>query len=115
MEHHQNKHAPMKECDTHGHEKSGHCDKPRKIYMKFCPISLGLALGLVYALNIFIMAWLETSAQAHGNAEVLRMSGVAFANGFVTAFVFGLIYNGFLCCWKCKSKCKKCGSRCCKC
>lgn len=126
MGHHENKHehthAKTSMHDAEHGSKCGKCGKHHKSYTKLCPLSLGIAAGLVNGLSILLFAWLGSSA--HMQAEAVRMMGVsgiwgavlsAFITGFLAALVFGLFYNSCLCCFKSRFKCGKCKSHCCKC
>ncbi len=130
MSHDENKHGNA--CDEEhmqGAEygnKCEKCDKHYKRYTRLCPLSLGIAAGLVNALSVLVFTWMSSAAPAtHAHAEVMRMIsasgmwGSAFAGlilGFVSAFVLALFYNTSLCYWKRRcSRCCKCGSHCCKC
>lgn len=87
---------------------------------RLCPISLGLALGIVSALWMAIFAW-TASYTGHGVAMVAQWGEIyqgyaatvkggwvgaawGFAEGFVTGLVLALVYDFVLCC--CKSLCK---------
>lgn len=125
MNHSENKHVhahARAQDGTAEHESKCGSGKHHRSYAKLCPLSLGIASGLVNGLSILILAWLGSNSHMH--AEVVRMMGISgvwggalfgFVAGFVGALIFAWIYNGCLCCWKCRSKCKKCGSHCCKC
>lgn len=123
MSHSDNEHAHMHGHELHEqHENKCGSGKHHRSYAKLCPLSLGIASGLVNGLSVLVLAWLGSNTHVHG--EMARIMGASstwggvlfgFIAGFVGAFIFAWIYNGCLCCWKCKSKCKKCGSHCCKC
>lgn len=86
----------------------------------FCPVTLGLALGLTVALlGLFCSAWAiwfgmpeflgDQAMKVADNWSDAGMRAVfGLVKGFVVGFVFALIYD-FICC--CKAKC--CGK--CKC
>lgn len=127
MSHDENKqgHA-CGEGHIQGGERENKNGKNYKNCTRLCPLSLGIAAGLVNALSVLVFTWLSSTAPTtHAHAEMMKvmsasgMWGSAFAGlilGFVSAFVFALFYNTSLCYWKRRcSRCCKCGSHCCKC
>lgn len=89
----------------------------------FCPVTVGLALGLTCALGVlFISIWAICCGLPAGlEGQMLRpvpgdwsaaavRAVWALIKGFIGGFVFAMIYN-FLCCLKSKC-CGKCN--CCK-
>lgn len=99
------------------------CDNGSKC-MKLCPISTGMALGLTYALSVFVwmgwVAWMGMPASMAGHMlppsdfmDALMMAGRCFVKGFAFGFVFALIYAFVSCC--CRKMCGKkgnCGTGC---
>jgi hypothetical protein len=97
------------------------CDKCSSGSKGFCPVTLGLAVGLTCALSIlFCTAWVMwfglpafmdgqmTMKIADNWSDAGMMAVWALLKGFVGGFVFAMIYNLINCC---KSKC--CGTKCC--
>jgi|GEM_PF-622424 len=89
----------------------GNCKKS-----KFCPISLGVALGITWAICMFVwsvwamkygvspmMEHMTTVPTTMGDVGML--TGWGFIKGFVLGIIFSLIYNGIIRC--CHSKCCK--------
>ena len=89
-----------------------------------CPVTLGLALGLTFALLTFFSAlwvmWfglpagMETQmhmAVAHSWSETGMHMVYALLKGFIGGFIFALIYDMILCCKsKCCGKCSCCST-----
>lgn len=87
-----------------------------------CPVTLGLALGITFALCVLFWGvwamWFGLPAGmeeqmhmmvAHDWASIVSHSVWALLKGFVGGFVFALIYDLLLCCKsKCCGKCSCC-------
>lgn len=94
---------------------------------KLCPVSFGLAVGLVFGIgSIFWLFWVlyngPTPFMVAANMPVPTMqAGLlhafwAFITGLISGFFVALIYDGISCCCKNKMCCKSkscCASSCC--
>lgn len=95
--------------------------------VRFCPVSLGLAIGITFGLAVFIWSiWVMyygvPATMASLNLPVptwsttIAYSLLALVKGFIFGLVVAFIYNGISCCCKCKH-CKTsnvpCGCSCC--
>jgi hypothetical protein len=88
----------------------------------FCPVTLGLALGLTCSLGVLVLsAWMMWfglpsavesqmgGAFAYTWGDACMAAVWALLKGFVSGFVFALIYNLICCCKaKCCGKCSCC-------
>ncbi len=102
------------------------CDKCSSGGKGFCPVTLGLALGLTCALGVLICSawsmWFGMPAFMEGHMTMrvadnwsdAGMNAVwSFIRSFVAGFFFALIYNLICCCKsKCCGKCSCCATSC---
>lgn len=89
-----------------------------KICFGFCPVSLGIAFGIVSGLCMLALAWAgwlwgygtimidQIASIYHGYAATM-IGGLwgllwGFVKGFIGGLIFGWVYNGLV---HCRSKC----------
>lgn len=98
-------------CSNHGMEGK---------LKKLCPVSLGLAVGLVgffavllWSLWVVIYGFTPAVMAMHLPITTLSQGFVvallALLKGFLFGFFVALLYDVISCCVKCKKSCEKCG------